>query len=132
MTIQVNIISPQDIVILKEIHDACASFNDMQVLIRIWQEYDLSTLHQVMTRKELVSRGKIKTIQGKEVLTTDGWQEVLSVLPIVNGDDWIVIFADSPDKAQIYNSAGYSKIHRMYLVRDKATPENDNSLTSFD
>lgn len=132
MTIQVNITSPQDIVILKEIHDACVSFNDMQVLIRIWQEYDLSTLHQVMTRKELVSRGKIKTIQGKEVLTTNGWQEVLSVLPIVNGDDWIVIFADSPDKACIYNSAGYSKIHRMYLVRDKATPKDDNSLTSFD
>ena len=140
MSIDIAITGFKDIGMLHKIADQATSEAELLVYLQIWKEFGEGVVAKVMRNPSVVTRGKFRDIIGKEVLTTDGWDVVTNVLPIINDTGWIVIFKSQPDKAYRYDNDGQGKSHNMYLIRDvpkptkprkQATPSTE-PLTEFD
>lgn len=118
------LINVSSIEVAQEIHTiAVKSDTDKEflLLMGIYQEFGLNAvLHACGTSK--YNRDDLLNLAGKEVLTLNGWIEVISCLPLGDSTRFVAVFSDDPHKAYILDSTGFSSIKRIYRIRDKEQP----------
>lgn len=65
------------------------------------------------------SRDELLDLTDRNVLTINGWVQVLSCKPIANSQRFAAIFSDKPDEVYILDSTGYNSDKRIYQVTEK-------------
>lgn len=61
---------------------------------------------------------QLSTLTGKEVLLINGWDTVLTCLPVHGSSKYIIVFASNPTQAVMLDSTGYNADKRIYKVRE--------------
>lgn len=140
MSIDITIHGFKDVGILHKVAQHSTSESELLTFLSIWKEFGEDVVSKAIRNPSVVTRGKFRDIIGKEVLTTDGWDIVTNVMPVINGEGWIVTFKSQPDKAYIYDNDGKGKSHAMYLIRNvpkstktrKKATSSSEPLTDFE
>lgn len=65
------------------------------------------------------TRQEMLDFTGRNVLTINGWVQVLSCKPIANSQRFAATFSDNPDEVYILDSTGYNSDKRIYQVTEK-------------
>lgn len=61
---------------------------------------------------------QLSTLTGKEVLLINGWDTILTCLPVQGSDEYIAVFASNPTQAVMLDRTGYNADKRIYMVRE--------------
>lgn len=61
---------------------------------------------------------ELRTLTGKEALLINGWDTILSCLPVYGSDKYIAVFASNPTQAVMLDRTGYNADKRIYMVRE--------------
>lgn len=65
------------------------------------------------------TRQEMLDFTGRNVLTINGWVQVLSCKPIANSQRFAATFSDNPDEVYILDSTGYNSDKRIYQITEK-------------